>query len=623
VSDTIPPDSPQGLADEVISAFARLARADFSVRLPRSYKKDNADIVAMFVNVIAEELDRLWKARQREQQELQRGVERLTEAFVAFAAGDFAARAPRSGKGDPLDVLAGLLNKTTAEVGAAFTEVASQRAMVEAILDSMVDGVLSLDVEGRVRRANRTVAGLLGWSQPADMVGLSIHELLAPRDSALATELARIGEGSVRARDILFSMKSGASIALTVNASPVRGAGGPLEGVVVIVRDERQLKKTQAQLQLADRLATMGTLAAGVAHEINNPLAFVTSNIDYVSDALEQSAGGPLERDQYDDMMKALRASQGGAERVRLIVRDLRAFSRVEHETTARLDLRKLLDSAANMIRNEVRHHAQLTRDYGPVPFVDANEPRLVQVLLNLIQNAAHAIHAGDAGKNEIRLVTRTSDEGEAIVEVHDTGTGIADEHLPYIFDAFFTTKAVGVGTGLGLAICQKIVTSFGGRIEVETEVGCGSTFRVALPPSTSQVAEPVVRKRSLPSSARASTRRRVLVVDDEPEVGDAFQRLLGAAHDVVVVTSGAQALQHLRASAFDVVFCDLMMPEITGMDLFRRLLREMPEVTDRVVFMTGGTFGSGVEEFLASIGNERIDKPFDRAVVVSLVETT
>jgi len=499
LSDKGGSEAERGIADEVLDAFVRLARADFSVRLPRTHAKDQADTLAMIVNVIAQELDRLWSDRERKQRELEVGVERLTEAFTSLASGNFAARAPRTGKGDTLDVLGRLFDDTAVALRDAFS-----------------------------------------------------------------------------------------------------------------------------QLQLADRLATMGTLAAGVAHEINNPLAFLTSNVDYVSDVLERTQGGPIDAEEYVDVMKALRASQSGAERVRLIVRDLRAFSRIEQEAIARLDLRKLLDSASNMIRNESRHHAVLTKDYDEVPRIDANEPRLVQVLLNLIQNATHAIPAGNAASNEIRLVTRTGDGGEAIVEVRDTGTGITPEDLPHIFEAFFTTKAVGVGTGLGLAICQKIVTSFGGRIDVETQVGKGSVFRITLPASTSKGSDPPARKRaSSPPPPRTSSRRRVLVVDDEVEVGDAFVRLLGAAHDVVAVTGGAQALQQLRSSVFDLIFCDLMMPDMTGVDLFRRLLREMPEVAERVVFMSGGTFGSGVEEFLASIGNERIEKPFGRERVLALVESS
>src|SRR5262249_41802242 len=159
--------------------------------------------------------------------------------------------------------------------------------------------------------------------------------------------------------------------------------GGGLQGIVVVARDDRQLKQAQAQLQLADRLATMGTLAAGVAHEINNPLAFVTSNIDFVADELERGRR-QLDAEPDEDAMKAVPAAQGGAGRVRLIVRDLRAFSRIERDAVDRLDPRRLLDAASNMIRNEVRHHASLEKEYGPVPPVEGNEARLVQVFINL-----------------------------------------------------------------------------------------------------------------------------------------------------------------------------------------------------------------------------------------------
>jgi PAS domain S-box-containing protein len=624
LSEPYAPDSEREIAEEAVEALVRLARADFSVRLPRTFKKDTADMLAMFVNVIAEELDRLMRDREQQRLELERGVEQLTEAFVSLASGNFGARAPRSGKGDPLDVLGFMLDNTAVEVGEAFSEIERQRAVLEAILDSMVDGVLWLDTEGRVRRANRTAASLLGWPHAVDMVGEPFERLVAPRDRRSAAGIAAaVKAGPVRDRDVVFLAKSGEPLTLSVNASPVHAATGGLEGIVVVARDDRQLKQAQAQLQFADRLATMGTLAAGVAHEINNPLAFVTSNIDFVADELER-AGGKLDAEAYEDLMKALRASQSGAERVRLIVRDLRAFSRIEHDVVDHLDLRRLLDAASNMIRNEVRHHASLEKEYGPVPPVDGNEARLVQVFLNLIQNATHAIAPGRASENEVRLITRTGESGEAIVEVRDTGTGIAPENIPQLFDAFFTTKPVGVGTGLGLAICQKIVTSLGGKIEVETEIGKGSTFRVVLPPSrATDDAVPGSRKRSVPPppSTRTSARRRVLVVDDEPEVVESFTRLLGAAHDVVTATRGAQALQLLRQSVFDVVFCDLMMPEMSGMDLYRRLVREMPDVAERVVFMTGGTFGSGVEEFLASVDNERIEKPFDRRRILALVE--
>ncbi len=614
----------RAIAEEVIPALVRLARADFTVRVPRSFKKDTTDVMAMFVNVIAEELDRLWKERERQREGLERGVAQLTEAFASLAAGNFDARAERSEKGDPIDVLASLLNNTAGKVGEAFSEVDRHRAVLETILDSMVDGVLLLDLQRHVRRANRAAARLLGFDHALALVGLRFDGLVGPRDASFAEGLAVAVEKSpVRNRALIFRGKSGEPIALSVNVSPILASDGALEGIVVVARDDRELRRAQAQLQLSDRLATMGTLAAGVAHEINNPLAYVMSNVDFVLDTLGRTKGEALDDATHEDVMKGLRACLSGAERVRLIVRDLRAFSRIEQDTTSRIDLRRLLDSASSLIRNEVRHHATLEKDFGAVPLVDANEPRLVQVFLNLIQNAAHAIPVGDAVHQRIRLVTRTNAAGEAVVEVRDTGTGIAPENVSQVFEAFFTTKAVGVGTGLGLAICQKLVSSFGGRIELETVLGKGSTFRVLLPPASSAAPDKAPRPRIVPpkDSPQATSRRRVLVVDDEVEIGEAFALLLGARHDVVVATHGSQALQLVRASVFDVIFCDLMMPELSGIELYRQLLRELPSAAAKIVFMTGGVFGSGVEEFLASIQNECLEKPFLPSQVVALVE--
>jgi PAS domain S-box-containing protein len=621
VSDPKRPDVEQGIASDAVEAMIRLARADFSVRLKRSFSKDDQDVLAMFINLIAEELERLTRERELQQLELERAVQRLAEAFASLAAGNFRIRAPRTGKGDPIDVLSFLLNNTAVELGNAFTEIERQRAVVEAVLDSMVDGVLLLSGDGKVLRANRAMERLLGWEHPPALAGASFHSLLASRDRDVATTIRQAAGTAPRDREVLFVGKSGAVVPLSINVSTVQSADGALHGTVVVARDERELKKARAHLQLEGRLATMGMLAAGVAHEVNNPLAFVSSNIDYVVDELAKSGGGALTPERHAEVMKALRASQAGAERVRLIVRDLHAFARVEEDAVTRLDPTRLVDSALNMLRSEIRNRARVERAYAAVPAVDANEARLVQVFLNLVQNAAQAITPGAASANTIRVVTGTSRDGEAIVEVCDTGEGIASDNLPRIFDAFFTTKPLGVGTGLGLAICQKIVISFGGRIEVDTEVGKGSTFRVVLPASRQmEAAAPA----SVPAPRRAKgPRRRVLVVDDEAEIGESLRRLLGAAHDVVSATRGADALALLSRGSFDVILCDLMMPEMTGMDVYRRIEVERPEVAERVVFMTGANVGAGLSEFLASVRNPCIAKPFDRARVLSVVEAT
>jgi CheY-like chemotaxis protein len=196
-------------------------------------------------------------------------------------------------------------------------------------------------------------------------------------------------------------------------------------------------------------------------------------------------------------------------------------------------------------------------------------------------------------------------------VEVGDTGTGIAPAVLPRIFDPFYTTKPVGTGTGLGLSVCHGIVSAIGGTIEVESEPGQGATFRVLLP-----VVRPVVQARAPAASARA----RVLVVDDEPFVGRALGRILQSAHEVTVTTSALEALSWFEdGKRWDVMLCDLMMPELTGMELEARIARVAPEMVGRMVFMTGGAFTAPAREFVES-GRPCIEKPIDPARLRELV---
>jgi CheY-like chemotaxis protein len=259
------------------------------------------------------------------------------------------------------------------------------------------------------------------------------------------------------------------------------------------------------------------------------------------------------------------------------------------------------------MAQNEIRHRAKVERIYGRVPRVDANEGRLGQVFLNLIVNATQAIPEGNADDNEIGVATRTDGAGNVVVEVRDSGQGIAPEHRARLFDPFFTTKPVGVGTGLGLSICHNIIAAHGGTIEVESEVGKGSMFRVILRPSAIVTAfeEP-------PPPPPPGRRGRILVVDDEPMVVASVARLLSPEHEVVTVTAARDALTHLdEGDRFDLILCDLMMPEMTGMDLLEELARTHPDQAERMVFTTGGAFTPRAQEFLDATPHQRIEKPF------------
>jgi CheY-like chemotaxis protein len=269
------------------------------------------------------------------------------------------------------------------------------------------------------------------------------------------------------------------------------------------------------------------------------------------------------------------------------------------------------MDSAAKLAAGELRPRAQLVRHYSEVPRVEGNEPRLAQVFLNLIINAAQALPEGKPEQNEVRLVTRRLDETHVVAEVHDTGSGIPPDVLGRIFDPFFTTKPVGVGTGLGLALCHAFITAMGGRIEVESQVGRGTVFRVTLPVAKG---ETVRAPRVVESREGVSMRGRVLVVDDDPLVSSALRRTLAREHEVEVVVSSRQALQLLLSpqGVFDVILCDLMMPEMTGMGVHAQLNAAMPERAERMVFVTGGAYTPAAQSFLERVTNPRLEKPFE-----------
>ena len=387
--------------------------------------------------------------------------------------------------------------------------------------------------------------------------------------------------------------------------------------------------RMRQQLMISERMASCGMLAAGVAHEINNPLSVAISNLEFTVEnmttilAEARSSESGDRRDSGMDAMWGRIADLGDSlgdarealARIRNIVRDVKVFSRAHDEITEPVDVRTALDSSSRMAWNEIRHRATLIKDYGHVPLVNANPSRLGQLLLNLIVNAAQAIPEGNATRNEIRLTTRTADDGRAIIEVRDTGSGISKENMERIFDPFFTTKPIGEGTGLGLSICHRIATELGGRIDVESEPNKGALFRVVLPPARGGRPERLV---SSPPSRHGG---RVLVIDDEPAICRALQRSLAHHHDVVAMTSAKEALSQIaEGRRFDVILTDLMMPDVTGMDMYEHLCRIAPDQAERMIFLTGGAFTMRAREFLDAVPNQRIEKPFEAAQVLAVI---
>ncbi|MDB4964992.1 MAG: sensor histidine kinase/response regulator [Myxococcales bacterium] len=462
--------------------------------------------------------------------------------------------------------------------------------------------------------ANRALAQALGY-EPAELVGRSALDLVVAdeRDEAERNITRMANREVLRDVDRRLRRKDGSVATLHYSGVNIVFDGGP--ALVLIGSDVTEQRVMQRKLMLADRMASMGTMAAGVAHEINNPLAYVMANLSFVAETLaEAGSPAPFLRPQ---LLEALTDAREGAERVRQIVRDLKLFSRGDEQPRAAVDVNAVLESAINMAYNEIRHRARLVKDLAVVPPVYGSDSRLCQVFVNLLINAAQAIPDGAAAVHRIRVNTDVDSVGRIRVRISDTGAGIEPAQLGRIFDPFFTTKPVGVGTGLGLSISHQIVTELGGEMTVESEPGRGTTFTVLLPPAVQEAAAVVAP----PAPSAPRKRARVLVIDDEPSVLTALRRTLGAQHDVTTIARAADALTLVRAgNVFDAVLCDVMMPDMNGCQLYREMSSLRPELCRRFAFLSGGVFANQAEGELAGLGAPLFEKPFDAAALRAFV---
>jgi PAS domain S-box-containing protein len=499
---------------------------------------------------------------------------------------------------------------------AAEARAASHAALLDAILANAPDVVFHIDLDGTLRFVNRDALG----KRAAELVGTKWTDHVSGSDrDAVRTALAQVARGEragFETRQIASGGPAGAAVWFSVRLSPVIETG-KVVGAIVVSRDTTDMKQAEAQLMLADRMASVGTLAAGVAHEINNPLASVIANLDMAQQdigQLQSRVAVPV------DLVDELADARTAAERVREIVRDLKIFSRAEIENhRTPVDVEAVLDSTLRMAWNEIRHRARVVKVYGRVPRVAGHESRLGQVFLNLLVNACQAIPEGSYDKHEIRVSTSMLGD-RVVVSIRDSGAGIPPDVRARLFTPFFTTKPVGVGTGLGLAISHKIVTNLGGDITFDSEVGKGTEFRVALPIADGPTV-PIPRTRT----DRDTTRRRgnLLVVDDEEILVHAIERGLAAHHEVTGMTSAVAALELVRSGKrYDAILCDLMMPQVTGIELYEAVRELDPAQARRIVFVTGGAFTATARQFLDASENPRIEKPFDLRELRALVDS-
>jgi PAS domain S-box-containing protein len=471
------------------------------------------------------------------------------------------------------------------------------------------DAVEIADPGGRYMFVNPAFETLTGYSQQ-EALGRRARDLLGAEDHMdQLLEASPKAEGEKIFRGTSFGYrKDGTRFEQEVTLAAVSTEDGPLKYIVGIRRDVTELRRTQEALRVRDRLASVGTLAAGVAHEINNPLTYVIANLSYALTVMEELKRERGLSTDLKDFEEALMEAQEGAERVKSIVRDLKTFARSDTDSIGILDVNSVLESSLKMVANEIRHSARLSLELDSIPAVLGNESKLGQVFINLLVNALQALPEGRALANEISITTRSEDQ-HVVVTVKDTGCGMSEETLGHAFDPFYTTKKVGVGTGLGLCICHNIVNSMGGDIRIESRENKGTSIFVRLPAADISQLE---MKKEVPSEAtRLDHRLRVLVIDDDAPVGKAFRRILNDCR-VDVAESGIEGFKLMQTTDHDVVFCDLMMPDMSGMDLYDRVRVEIPEKVDDMIFMTGGVFTPAAEDFVNTCTRPVLHKPFD-----------
>jgi two-component system cell cycle sensor histidine kinase/response regulator CckA len=491
----------------------------------------------------------------------------------------------------------------------------TSRHQLQQLIERLPDGVL-IQREGVVRWANGAMLEILGFARIEDVVGRSVLSFVPAADrEALALVMRRAAASEVsdarteyrlqRPDGSLRRVQSGTAQIVEFEGAPAR---------MVVLRDVTEQHRLREQAAISDRLASLGALAANVAHEINNPLAYVRLSLEAAS--REAAALGR----ELPDLNESLARAEEGTDRVLEIVRDLKMLSRMEEGPDTAIDLVEVLRATVAVAERSIRGKARLVESYRPTPLARGMRGKLGQVFLNLLTNAVDAIPEGDPGKHVIRVDTDTDAEGRIVVEIGDTGSGIPPEIAARVFDPFFTTKPVGLGTGLGLAMCHRIVTEHGGQIGFESSPGA-TTFRVTLPRAATP--HPVVSAKGGDERAPSDRpRRRVLIVDDEPAMLTSLLRLLSNTHDVETASGGRAGLEILATdTSFDAVVTDLMMADLTGMDLYERAREVHPDLERRFLFMTGGTFTPRAQSFVAKMGVRCLEKPFERRELLDAVD--
>ena len=496
-------------------------------------------------------------------------------------------------------------------------EQALKRSQVRfrSLMEHLPDGV-ALHRRGRVFYVNPALGALLGYEADLTRFGRFLIDHVAGPDRDAARKLFGIDEGTApvgEPAETRLLHKSGDAVTVEVRSILVQH--DQLESTLTIVQDIRERQQVVARMMQLDRLAAIGTLAAGIGHEINNPMTFVLGNLELAQEQLgEMGAGARVSSEQLEELHVAVESALAGAGRVTEIVQDFRTFTRQERHQGHVIDVLETVRFAIKMAAHHTRHRARVVEDLRPVRKIEGDATRLGQVFLNLLVNAAHAIGEGAVQDNQI-VVTARDDGDHVVVSVADSGTGVAPEVLERIFEPFYTTKLPGEGMGLGLAIALETVMAHGGTMDVDSALGEGTTFHVRLPVAAIAAAaatddEEEGTPPELPDLGTGGGR--VLVIDDEPRVGDLVRSALVPRYEVDATDDPVAALELLSAAAqpYDLVLCDLLMPSLSGMQLYETIATSRPEVAHRIVFITAGGSTPDSQAFARARGDRLLYKP-------------
>jgi len=484
----------------------------------------------------------------------------------------------------------------------AHATLARSEARYRHLFEGASDAIMTFDASGTFTTVNRAGEEISGYGRD-ELVGESFGPLIPESElERTLTEFRRALSGVTGTFETVFIRKDGEHRFISVTYSGVKQG----EEVLCIIRDVTEQKQLQQQLIQSEKMAAIGQLVSGVAHELNNPLASVSA----FAQLLLADARLPVEHRHSAEVIS------GETRRAARIVNNLLTFARQHRAEKVPADLNRVLENTLELRAYELNVRGiNLVREYDErVPETMADIHQLQQVFLNIVTNAEQAMESVERRRHQ--LLVRTRALGPVIrIEFEDSGPGVPVQSLERIFNPFYTTKPTGKGTGLGLSISLGIVHEHGGRVWAENMTSGGSRFCVELPHIEPLAPPPAEELRHPPA---VDPGLRILVADDEDALRLALTRFLGdAGHRVVATASGREALFHAARESFDAMILDIRMPDMSGQQVFRELCATCPALAERVVFMTGDIVSSDLHEFLAASGRSFVAKPFDFAEIL------